>query len=62
VEGAAPPRPGAKDLKRWEGVDRTILHPLNREEYERVLEKARLYGPPSLTFQERAFLERFTQE
>jgi len=62
VEAGAPSRPGARDLKRWEEVDRERLHPLNREEYDRVLDKARALGPPSLTFQERAFLERFTQD
>ncbi len=59
VEAAAPARPGARDLERWEGVDREGMHPLNRDEYERLLAKARHLGPPSLTIQERAFLERF---
>ncbi|MSR23355.1 MAG: rhomboid family intramembrane serine protease [Gemmatimonadetes bacterium] len=62
AEAVAPSRTGVRDLKRWEEVNREGLHPLNREEYERVLEKARVMGAPSLTFQERAFLERFTED
>ncbi|MEX1258449.1 MAG: rhomboid family intramembrane serine protease [Gemmatimonadota bacterium] len=60
VEAATPVKPGGKDLSRWESVDRQGLHPLNREEFERLLEKARHLGSPSLTAQERAFMERFT--
>jgi membrane associated rhomboid family serine protease len=52
-------RPSAKDLERWGGVDAGTLHPVNRAEYERVLQKAREFGVPSLTIQERAFMERF---
>jgi hypothetical protein len=52
-------RPSAKDLERWAEIDSGTLHPVNRAEYERVLQKAREYGVPSLTMQERAFMERF---
>jgi membrane associated rhomboid family serine protease len=52
-------RPSARDLERWAGVDSGTLHPINRAEYERVLQKAREFGVPSLTVQERAFMERF---
>ncbi len=55
----SPTRPTGKDLSRWEEVDPRELHPLNREEYERVLGKARAEGVTSLTPQERAFMERF---
>ncbi len=55
----APTRPSGRDLSRWEEVDPQDLHPLNREEYERVLGKARTEGVSSLTAQERAFMERF---
>ena len=58
VEAAGLGRPSARDLERWEGVDRVGLHPINREEYDRVLGKARREGIPSLTAQERAFMER----
>lgn len=60
VEAAAvPPKPGGRELKRWESVDVSAMHPINRDEYERVLAKAKVNGPGSLTLQERAFMERF---
>jgi hypothetical protein len=36
------------------------LHPVNREEYERVMAKVELAGVASLTPDERAFLDRFS--
>jgi membrane associated rhomboid family serine protease len=60
AESVTPVKPGGQDLSRWESVNRDDLHPLNRAEFERLLEKARSLGPPALTPQERAFLERFT--
>jgi len=60
VEAVAPARPAGKDLKRWEGLDRESLHPLNRDEYDRILAKAKLLGPAALSVQEQAFMERFT--
>jgi hypothetical protein len=36
--------------------------PLNREEFDRLLTKARRSGPSTLSVQERAFMERFTPE
>jgi membrane associated rhomboid family serine protease len=62
VEAVAPARPGARDLERWKKVDRSSLHPLNRDEFDRVLEKARAMGPLSLSEQERGFMERFTKK
>ncbi len=59
VEATTLGKPSGRDLERWEGVDRAGLHPINRDEYDRVLEKARQDGVPSLTAQERAFMERF---
>lgn len=49
---------GGADLKRWRGVDATRLHPLNREEFERILAKAEEDGVARLTLDERAFMER----
>jgi hypothetical protein len=54
-------KPGTKDLSRWEAVDPGGLHPLNRDEFVKLLEKARSLGPPALSAQERAFMDRFTQ-
>ncbi len=48
------------DLKRWNTIDREAMHPVNREELDRVLEKIKTSGVGSLTPDERAFLERFT--
>lgn len=53
-------RPSGRDLERWEEVDRNALHPINQQEFDRVLQKARDLGVPSLTAQERAFMERFS--
>ncbi len=50
--------PGRGELKRWRGVPVNRLHPLNREEFERILDKAESQGPASLSPQERGFMER----
>ena len=46
-------------LRRWEGIDREGMHPVNQAELDRVLLKIKESGAPSLTADERAFLERF---
>lgn len=61
VEEAGLGKPSGRDLQRWEGANRDGLHPINREEYDRVLGKAREKGVPSLTAQERAFMERLVK-
>jgi len=48
------------DLERWRTVDAASLHPVNREEYERVMAKVSASGPASLTPGEREFLDRFS--
>jgi membrane associated rhomboid family serine protease len=48
------------DLKRWSAIDSESLHPVNREEVERVLEKIKASGVGSLTAEERATLDRFS--
>lgn len=58
VEGPAYKKPGRGDLERWAAADLAGLHVLTREEYDRVLGKARAKGAPSLTPEERAFMER----
>jgi membrane associated rhomboid family serine protease len=63
VRASAPRRAagaGSDDVKRWENISREGLHPVNRAELDRVLEKLKTSGAASLTGEERAFLDRFT--
>ena len=46
---------------RWESLDTSRLHELNREEVEKLLAKVRGTGVKSLTAGERAFLDRMAQ-
>lgn len=46
------------DSERWKTIPLDQLHPINREEVERVLRKLELHGVSSLTQDERAFLDR----
>lgn len=54
---AAPPARGG-DVERWRRIDRAGLHPINREELDRLLARLEAGGPGSLTDEERAFLNR----
>jgi len=45
-------------LARWESIDTTVLHELNRQEVETLLRKAHGLGVRTLTQDERAFLDR----
>lgn len=56
----APARPSDGDLERWRRIDAAALHPVNREELERVLAKVAAEGAGSLTSGEREFLDRFS--
>lgn len=51
-------RPDGTEMRRWNAVDRGTMHPLNREEFERILAKTEATGVSGLTLQERAFMER----
>ena len=56
-------RPGggnASDLKRWSRIDREEMHPVNREELDRILDKINDEGMNRLSAEEREFLERFS--
>jgi membrane associated rhomboid family serine protease len=55
---APTPAPGAAE--RWKQIRLDQLHPVNREEAERVLAKLETRGPHSLTADEQAFLDRFS--
>ena len=48
-------------LRRWEAIDITSLHELNREEVESLLAKARTDGVRALSISERQFMERMVQ-
>ena len=52
---------GTGDLARWRSVRRDDLHPVNRDELDRILDKISASGLESLTPAERAFLDRFSQ-
>ena len=56
----APPPARSGDVERWRRIDRDGLHPVNREELDRVLAKLEASGSTSLTADERAFLDRFS--
>lgn len=48
------------DLERWRRINRDGMHPVNREEFDRVMSKVAETGVGSLTADERLFLDRFT--
>lgn len=50
----------ATAMARWRQIPREGLHPVNREELDRVLEKIQREGVGRLTEGEREFLERFS--
>ncbi|HEU5173506.1 MAG TPA: rhomboid family intramembrane serine protease [Gemmatimonadaceae bacterium] len=54
--------PAAARIVKVPDVDLSRIHPVNRDEVERILTKARESGLDSLTNQERTFLSHFTQE
>lgn len=51
-----------KDLERWSHIPRDDMHPINRAELDRVMEKIEKNGAGSLTEDERAFLDRFSPD
>ncbi|MFW6088965.1 MAG: rhomboid family intramembrane serine protease [Gemmatimonadota bacterium] len=60
----APKRRWASDreaIKRWRGIDRDALHPVNREAFDEIMEKLATEGIGRLTDRERAFLDRFAE-
>lgn len=52
--------PTPSDVERWARIRPEGLHPVNREEYDRVIRKLREEGVAHLTAAERAFLDRFS--
>jgi hypothetical protein len=49
------------DQERWHQVDLDTIHPVNREEVERLLAVAHVQGPAALSNRERLFLEVMTE-
>lgn len=49
------------DRARWGQVDLSTIHPVNREEVERLLAVADVQGPDALSPRERMFLENMTR-
>ena len=56
-----PKAPAAADLARWRALRGSDMHPLNKSELDRILDKISASGLQTLTQSERAFLERFSQ-
>ena len=65
LDQATGPAPGMlhdrASMARWEAIDVSKLHELNRDEVTFLLDKARTAGVRTLTQSERAFLERMAQ-
>lgn len=53
--------PATGDVERWSKINRDSMHPVNREEYDRVMEKLKEEGSASLNDRERSFLDTFSQ-
>ena len=49
------------DRERWGQVNLEVIHPVNREEVERLLAVADVQGPDALSNRERLFLENMTR-
>jgi membrane associated rhomboid family serine protease len=55
------PRSFGGDLERWKAIKPETLHPVNREEYDRVMAKVAAGGAGALTPSDREFLDRFSR-
>ena len=55
-----PPRESSETVERWKRIRRDDIHPVNRDELDRLLAKLDAHGVKRLTPDERAFLERFS--
>lgn len=54
------PRATLSDIERWRNIPRESLHPVNREELDRIMRKVEEHGPQSLDVREREYLERLS--
>jgi membrane associated rhomboid family serine protease len=57
----AQPEPEEADIERWMNISREGMHEVNREQLDRVQAKIKLSGVRSLTPDEVAFLNRFSE-
>lgn len=57
---SAPVKDQTSAVDRWRKIPREEIHPVNREELDRLLDKISAHGVSSLTPDERGFLERFS--
>lgn len=48
------------EMHRWQHIAKDDMHPLNRTELDRILDKISTHGIGSLSARERQFLERFS--
>ena len=54
-------RASRDDLDRWAKIRREQMHEVNREEFDRIMEKIDREGIASVTPQERIFLDNFSE-
>ncbi len=54
-------RASRDDLHRWAKIRREQMHEVNREEFDRIMEKIGKEGVGSVTAQERLFLDNFSE-
>ena len=54
-------RASRDDLHRWAKIRREQMHEVNREEFDRIMEKIDKEGIGSVTAQERLFLDNFSE-
>lgn len=57
--GPRPDRSPSEGMVRWQEIALDRLHPVNREEVSRLIERAKTQGPRTLSPAERAYLDRF---
>jgi len=51
---------GVQSMEAWRRINPDALHPVNREEYDRIMAKLAVGGPSGLTPAEREFMDRFS--
>jgi membrane associated rhomboid family serine protease len=62
IESPVAKLPDRSDISRWNGISGESMHPVNREELDRIRSKITADGAGSLTQREIEFLNRFSGE